>query len=343
MTTETLASALYAVPADDREVWVRMAMAVKSELGDAGHSLWDEWSRQSERYREADARAVWRSCKATGGLTVASLYHEAKQHGWGGEAPLRTEPTPDERRRHAEAQRQEALRQAERERAAAARAADMLLRAEFVDPRPRRHGGCETPAAHPYLVAKGFPQEPGLVLDGNLLVPMRDWRSYDVQSVQAIAPDGTKRFLAGGKASGAVYKLGRGGERWYCEGYATALSVRAALKALYRDQQSEVRVCFSSANLARVAGTRGYVLADHDWWSCPACSHRWDAPLGEQACPACGRVQPTPPAGEHCAAKTGLPYWMPPEPGTDANDFMQEHGVAALAEALRLMLQRGGR
>ena len=51
-----------------------------------------------------------------------------------------------------------------------------------------------------------------------------------------IGPDGSKKFLPRGKASEAVYKIGKGAERYYCEGYATALSVRAALRRLYRDR-----------------------------------------------------------------------------------------------------------
>ena len=49
------------------------------------------------------------------------------------------------------------------------------------------------------------------MLDGNLLVPMRHYQAYErVQSVQMIGPDGSKKYLPGGKASEAVYKLGQG-------------------------------------------------------------------------------------------------------------------------------------
>jgi phage/plasmid primase-like uncharacterized protein len=39
-------------------------------------------------------------------------------------------------------------------------------------------------------------------------------------------------------------------ERWLVEGYATGLSVRAALRELHREAQ--VVVCFSAFNLAHV-------------------------------------------------------------------------------------------
>ena len=229
--TNALQAALYSIPADDREVWWRMGAAIKSELGEAGFSLWDAWSRQSDRYREASARATWRALRPTGrdgrAITVGSLYHLAKDYGWAGEAPVKTAPSAEEKRQRAEAKRREAEERKRREAAAAARAETMLMQADYVDPRARNgRQSDEVPSAHPYLVSKGFPEQGGLVHDGDLIIPMRHYRDYHrLQSVQMIGPDGSKKFLPMGKASEAVYKIGRGAERYYCEGYATALSV----------------------------------------------------------------------------------------------------------------------
>ena len=340
--TNALQAALYSIPADDREVWWRMGAAIKSELGEAGFSLWDAWSRQSDRYREASARATWRALRPTGrdgrAITVGSLYHLAKDYGWLGEAPARHQPSAEEKRQRAEARRREAEERNRREAAAAAKAEAMLMEAEYVDPRPRNgHRNADVPSAHPYLVAKGFAQQGGLVLDGNLLVPMRHYRDYHrLQSVQMIGPDGSKKFPSGSKASEAVYKIGKGAERYYCEGYATALSVRAALRHLYRDRHSEVWVCFSAGNIPNVAKSRrrSMVIADHDWWRCPKkeCRAKWD--YESKRCPSCGSSGVTEPAGEKHAKQTGLPYWMPPDPG-DANDFALEHGIGRLAVKLQ--------
>ena len=38
-------AALQFIPADERSVWVNMAMAIKSEFGDAGFAIWDDWSQ----------------------------------------------------------------------------------------------------------------------------------------------------------------------------------------------------------------------------------------------------------------------------------------------------------
>ena len=72
-----IASALAFIPADHRETWVAMAMAVKSEIGDAGFELWNEWSQTASNYNAQAARSVWRSCRGSG-VTVGTLFHEAK-------------------------------------------------------------------------------------------------------------------------------------------------------------------------------------------------------------------------------------------------------------------------
>ena len=177
--TNALQAALYSIPADDRDTWVQMGMAIKSELGDAGFALWDAWSQRSKRYKAADARAVWRSVKPTGGITIATLYHLAKEYGWAGEAPVKTAPSDEE---SASGQRPRDVRRRSAiavRRKRAAKAERMLMQADYVDPRARngRHSH-EVPSAHPYLVEKGFPEQGGLVLDGNLLVPMRHYRDY---------------------------------------------------------------------------------------------------------------------------------------------------------------------
>ena len=302
---DTLRAALFSIPPYDRETWVIMAMSLKSELGEAGFDLWESWSRQATHpkhgYRPADARTVWKSVRRTGPsgrtVTIGTLYATAKEHGWTGEAPVIPQMTPEERRRRQEQARREAEARERAARRAADMASKMLQQAEL--------------GPHDYLSRKGFTDAQGLVLDGKLLVPMRSVASVALQSIQTIAEDGSKKFLPGGKAKGAVCNLGRHWTRWYVEGYATGLSVQAALKRMYR--QDQVVVCFSAGNLAHVAPPpdpfsprQRYVIADND----------------ESG------------TGEKYALKTGLPYWMPPEPG-DANDFHQAHGIEALADALR--------
>lgn len=87
-TQDEIRSALFAVPAHDRATWVRMAMALKCELHEAGADLWLEWSRTDSSYNERDARAVWKSIHAGGGITIRTLFAEARRHGWTSPAKL---------------------------------------------------------------------------------------------------------------------------------------------------------------------------------------------------------------------------------------------------------------
>jgi phage/plasmid primase-like uncharacterized protein len=62
---------------------------------------------------------------------------------------------------------------------------------------------------HPYLMRKAFRKRRGLVLDGDLLIPMREFKLYrQVNSLQRISADGSKLFLPGGKAKGSVFFIG---------------------------------------------------------------------------------------------------------------------------------------
>jgi putative DNA primase/helicase len=96
---EQIQKALYCIPADNRDIWLRMGMAVKSELGEGGFSLWDEWSRTADNYKTGDAKDVWRSIKPNGGVAIGSLLHEAKKYGYSGntgrfQSTPRKEPPP---------------------------------------------------------------------------------------------------------------------------------------------------------------------------------------------------------------------------------------------------------
>ncbi len=79
---ERIREALNCIPAFDRETWLRMGMAVKSELGDTGFDVWEDWSQQDESFDPRAARDVWKSIRASGKVTVGTLFHEAKVNGW---------------------------------------------------------------------------------------------------------------------------------------------------------------------------------------------------------------------------------------------------------------------
>lgn len=79
------ADALSVIPADDRELWVRMGHALKT-LGEAARPLWHEWSAQSAKYDRAEADRVWASFQPDRTGSEA-IFAEARRCGWSGTAP----------------------------------------------------------------------------------------------------------------------------------------------------------------------------------------------------------------------------------------------------------------
>ena len=72
---ERIKAALAYIPADDRETWLRMGMAIKDALGNNGFEVWDAWSTGADNYSAADARDVWKSIKpGRGGHWYAVSY-----------------------------------------------------------------------------------------------------------------------------------------------------------------------------------------------------------------------------------------------------------------------------
>jgi len=98
------------IPRDD---WVRVGMALKSEYGDSGFAVFDEWSQGGETYDKANIRSTWRSITPNGNTRIGTLYYMAREHGY---KPFRVmsedEKTriAEERKRNAERIQQEYLK-----------------------------------------------------------------------------------------------------------------------------------------------------------------------------------------------------------------------------------------
>lgn len=77
-------SALTCIPADDRDLWLQVGMALHStQAGQQAFGLWCEWSQSSPKYDAGDQRRVWDSMKRDhGGVTLSSLFGHAKARGW---------------------------------------------------------------------------------------------------------------------------------------------------------------------------------------------------------------------------------------------------------------------
>ena len=171
-------------------------------------------------------------------------------------------------------------------------------------------------STHKYLADKGFPDEQGNVLhiEGKpvLLIPMR--AQGNLVGLQQITEDGQKKFLYGQKTNFATFKFDNKGINVLCEGYATALSVRSAMKQLKR--RYTIHVCFSAGNMVKVASTLepGIVIADNDKSG----------------------------TGQAAAAEIGWPTWLSDRESEDANDYCQRVGLFQFSQSLtQLMLDIG--
>ncbi|MDC1286290.1 PriCT-2 domain-containing protein [Gammaproteobacteria bacterium] len=225
LTADDIWSMLLAIPAYDREDWIRVGMALKSELGNNGFSLFDDWSKTADNYQASAVRSTWRSCRGSG-VGIGTLIHMAKANGYRKDAPITPAPLP---RRAPKPQQSNTARYA----AELWLAADKWMHADdwLSHPSPD-----ESVATHPYAIkkeitstggaARGFAT--GRIIGKNadcIIVPIRERGIGRVQAVECINPQGRKQTF--GAKSGGYLLIGAHNENksipWYiAEGWASA-------------------------------------------------------------------------------------------------------------------------
>jgi putative DNA primase/helicase len=267
-TTELIRAALgHLSPNVPRIEWARVGMAIKSEYpGDDGLAIFDEWSMRGESYDAKGVRSTWRSIKPSGGVTIATLIHEAQANGF--ELPTQSSDAPKPSPEHiaALAAQKKAAAQRERERTEAAHlatAAQTMKRWKAAQDAPPE--GAATYPARKGVQAHGLRFE----ADGTALVPLRDGdiATGKLWNVQTLAPrkvegQPDKLFLKGGRKAGLWHMLGMPDLEqkqplpvtesaqiatiFMAEGYATAASVHEATGL-------PVACAFDAGNLLAVA------------------------------------------------------------------------------------------
>ncbi|MGF6857329.1 DUF927 domain-containing protein [Paraburkholderia sp. CI3] len=240
---ERIKAALACIPPDlAHEDWARVAAALKDGLGDAGFAVFDDWSKGGKSYVESNARSTWNYYKPGRGITVGTLFHYAKRHGYADDG-LRHIPD------RAEVERTKAKRAADNERAEAKRASEAVEAAK----RAQAVWKEASPAFndHPYLQRKGLaavdtlreidadalralidyaPQSSGKPLSGRILcVPVKV--GSDLSTLEFIDGDGRKTALKGGMKSSGFWSVARIPDTTnrilIAEGVATAMSAHA--------------------------------------------------------------------------------------------------------------------
>ncbi len=207
---------LQGIPSNDRDIWINVGMSIKSELGDEGFSVFDEWSQRASNYDANAVKSVWRSFRGTG-ITIATLVQLAKECGW----------EPDKK--------SVAI-------APAIRPAPKPIKSNTQKYAIKLHLASSKDnadiAQHPYSINKGIEWSAGAgrgIASGSIIgknadciiVPIRAIETGKVQAVQCINSEGRKQTF--GPVKGGALLLGSTFDKsltWYiCEGWASAFSM----------------------------------------------------------------------------------------------------------------------
>jgi len=161
-------------------------------------------------------------------------WRDGSSHTWSSRKPADRLESALIAQRIEQARHQREAEQRQRQAAAAARAGRI-----WSDAQP----AC---ADHPYLTRKGIKPYRLRQSGDVLLVPL--YADGRLMNLQQIMPDGSKRFLSGGRVKGCYSSIGRlerGKPLYICEGWATGASIHA-------DTEHAVACAMNAGNLLEV-------------------------------------------------------------------------------------------
>ncbi|MFY9460661.1 MAG: DUF927 domain-containing protein [Aquabacterium commune] len=352
VTTELIRDALASIPPDvDRETWVRVGMAVKASdlASDTAFELWSEWSTRGVSYSERGTRDTWRSLKASGSVTVGTLFGIAKDHGFRFpelEATSVQTPAPEEAERLAEEKRQRlAAEEAEtaRKREESAQRCQVLWDGA-TEKLPA--SGC------PYLQRKGVGAH-GLrfLPGGTALVPMRD-AAGRLWSLQRLLPkrlptragrEGTDKLYGPPPANTEDKVSSRKLGLWHMVGtlqYAPVLLVAegyATAASLHEATGRPVAVAFDAGNVLHVARELRALHPALPLLMCGDDDRQTEARTGKNP----GRDVATRAAQASASGEGRAGFVLPVFPGDNADGLKDFNDLATLAglDAVRTIIE----
>ncbi|MCV2502477.1 MAG: PriCT-2 domain-containing protein [Neisseriaceae bacterium] len=258
---EEIEKALNYIDSTERDMWVRIGSAIKSELGEDGFFIWDKWSQTASNYNYKDCQTNWKSFKV-GQINIGTLFYLAKQNGY------QTQKNPSFRKND---ENQSNKNQLERQREQ-----EQILKQRAKEKSQSIWDNAKAISQHIYLEQKLI-NTPSILnqlrqttIKGNnlILVPVKNING-EIQSLQYINENGDKKFTSNGEIKGNFMLLGDQDkakeEIILAEGLATAGSI-------YEATQRPVLVTFNAVNMISVAEnlsknnfSKNYILAtDND-------------------------------------------------------------------------------
>jgi len=251
-------SALCAIDNADRDLWIKIGMAIRSALGEDGFRYFDNWSYGSGNYNEKDTLAVWRSFRGGAGVNIATLFYEAAQNGWRYDSNEPQLFVFDQSKKIHDVDLTQNTK--------------MLASLIWNEAKP-------APVSHPYLIKKSINVHHIGIVEANyihaphilhgegelLVIPMMDF-NRNIWSIQFISESGNKAYLRGRRWKGSFFWLNGNTDRVYlCEGFATGAS-------LNQRTGNAVACAFDAYSLIHVArylatrlnGDQIVIMADDD-------------------------------------------------------------------------------
>jgi len=239
------------IPSDDRKTWISAGMALKSEFGSDGFSLFDEWSKTSAKNKPKDATNAWRSFKS-GPITIGTLIHIARENGW---RPNSSNQPPTPKITTAPKQIRSSTQ---------SYALKLWLTAnKWVIGDNWLIDNTDTlVTSHPYAISRCIKSAGGagrIIATGSvigknadcIIVPIRNIHTNKVQGVQCINGESDKQNF--GVINGGALILGNDLDKslpWYvCEGWASAFAT-----VFHHQNGNGVAICaFGKPNLDNTA------------------------------------------------------------------------------------------
>jgi putative DNA primase/helicase len=335
----------YVHGSDDRETWLAIGMALKAEFGPDAFEAWDRWSSDAPNYCAKACKASWRGFKAkSGGYTIGTVVKFAQDGGFKFEPGAKPsgEQLAELARRRAERAERARREAAERQR----NAATAMERALATWKASTQVGESA------YLQRKLIdgPESIRYSVDGGIVIPMLRYdlpREQALKGVQIIGADGSKKFTWGMEKPGTACRLGLpvvGEPVFVCEGWATGMSIRMALRRRY-----PVFVAFDAYNLPIVTeyvhgvlpGSPLVICADDDWKTARKVNGQ-EVPWNTGRIQAQIAMDSVMDAGAKLVVRTA-PLFSPTtrrsDKDTDFNDLHRLEGLGAVEAAMEIAFE----